>query len=145
LLLGILTRKVAEEGETIPIAARFKNTGEKEVDAQFKGQITLGDKIIQILESDKFSVQIGEIEKFNFFFTPKKPGKYIISGRVFYSGKKTFESSTSLNVVSKKFQLEFRSIVIGLISLILFLLIATLLYKIRKERKEYVRRMRRLK
>jgi len=143
VLTSILTRKTAEVDETVPIKVGFKNTGEKEVEAYFKGQITFGEKIIQILETDRFTVLVSESEEFNLFFTPKQVGKYVISGRVFYSSKRTFESSTVLNVVTKKFQLSY--LVTPLIYIVLIVLILFLFYKIRKEKKLYINKLKHLK
>src|SRR3989339_704412 len=101
-LLGILTPGKMNVGETTTIIVNFKNQGEKEVEAQFKGKISLGGRIVQILESEKLAIGINEVDKFNFYFTPQKAGQYVISGRVYYSGKKTFESSAILEAISYK-------------------------------------------
>jgi len=142
-LLGIVTRREAEIGQTVPIEINFKNTGEKEVDAQFKGRVTLGDKIIQILETERLNVPISETEKFNLFFTPQEEGKHIISGRVFYSGKRTFESSAVLNVISKQF--KWGAIIAPIIYVLLIFVIAILFFRIRKERRAYINKIRGLK
>ena len=133
-LLGIVTKREAEAGETVPIIAKFKNTGEKELDAQFKGKVTKEGKIIQLLESEIFKVPIGQTFDFTLYFTPTKEGKYIISGRVFYNNKRTFELSAVLNVLSKKFKLK--NLLIIFAYLVLAVLIGFLLYKIRKEKKK---------
>jgi len=135
ILLKIIGRVWTDIGETIPIFAEFKNTGEKNIDAQFKGKITYEGKIIQILESEKITVPISEIANFTFYTTPKKAGKYIASGRVFYDKKRTFESSTIINVKPKKFGLK--QILINVVYLSLMILIGFLIYKIRKEKRRY--------
>ncbi len=135
ILLGITVKRFAETGETLPIQVDFKNTGEKEVSAQFKGRITTGEKIVEILESERFTVPINEVTNFTFFFTPKDTGRYVISGRVFYSGKRTFESSSVLEVFQRKFNLS--SVLLPAVYLILIFFIGYLLFKIRKERKSY--------
>ncbi len=139
LLLSILSKKTAEVKETIPIEINFKNVGEKEVEAYFKGKVTRDGKIIQVLESEKSFVSVDKIEKFHFYFTPQKAGKHIISGRVYYSGKKTFESSASIEVGSGKF--SFMPIVYGFFILAIFVLF----FKIRKERKLYLKKLKYLK
>jgi len=143
VLLDIVVKNSADVDETLPILALFKNTGEKGVDAQFRGKITLDDKIIQILESEKNFVPISGTSDFNFYFTPKNAGKYIVSGRVFYSNKKTFELSAIVNVISKKFSLK--SLILPLIYAILILGAIFLLYKIKKESKNYQIKLRRLR
>jgi len=143
LLLRILTRPNASVGETVPIEVTFKNTGEKEVSAQFKGSVSKDGRVVQVLESLPSLVSVGEIEKFSFFFTPEDDGKYVISGRVFYSSKKTFESSTTIDVFrNKKSSLRFLLVSIYVVFAILILF---LYYKIRKERRRFLDRLRRIK
>jgi hypothetical protein len=143
ILSGIATKKSAQLGETVLLLAKFKNTGEKEIDAQFKGQISKDGKIVQILDSEKVNVGILRTNDFSFYFTPGKTGKYVISGRVYYSGKKTFESSTTIDIFSKKF--KFSSLILPLVYLFLALLIFYMGFKIRKERKAYSEKLRRIK
>jgi len=130
--------------ETIPITATFRNTGEKSLEAIFKGKAMQGNKIVQIFESDeKVFVPLDEKSDFQFYFTPKLPGRYIISGRIFYDGKRTYEKSAILNIRDKKNFLK--SALKVLVYLILIIIILYLLYKIRNERRSYnrLRRYRR--
>ncbi len=143
VLLDINVKKNAEIGETVPIIARFQNKGQKEVDAQFRGKVSLGDKIIQILESEKVNVPISEVNRFSFYFTPKNSGKYTISGNVFYSGKKTFESSAIIDVMSGGIRLS--SFLMPAVYTLLISLIIILFYKINKQRKRYQDRLKRFK
>jgi hypothetical protein len=147
VLLDINVKNNVETGETTPVVARFQNIGQKEVDAQFKGKISQGNKIIQLLESEKVNVPIMEVNRFNFYFTPNKPGKYVVSGNVFYSNKKTFESSSIINVISKKFTINsfLTTFAYIIFCIIIILLIIILTYKINKERKKYSTKLRRLK
>ncbi|HOF44451.1 MAG TPA: hypothetical protein PKW70_03595 [Candidatus Pacearchaeota archaeon] len=132
-LLRISSPTWIKVDDTTIIEALFENTGEKNVNARFKGEITLGSRVIQILESELSSVSIGEIETFKFYFTPRKEGKYIVTGMVFYDGKRTFEKSTVINVEKKGFDIGvIRTI---LIYLILLIVIAYLAYKIKKEKR----------
>jgi len=134
-LTKIITLPWVDKGDTTSIKAYFENTGEKTVQAMFKGEITQNGKIVQILESEKNSVSIGEINEFNFYFTPREVGKYIVTGRVFYDGKRTFEKSAVINVRDSGFKLS--KLKMPAIYLVLIILIAFLLYKIRKERGGY--------
>ena len=144
---GSLTKIVAppwvEKDDTTSIKAYFENTGEKTVSAMFKGEITLDGKIVQILESESSSVGIGDTNEFNFYFTPRKVGKYIVTGRVFYSGKRTFEKSAIINVRDTGFKIS--KLKMPVIYLILIALIAFLFYKIQKERDIYKKKLKRLK
>lgn len=141
VLQGISVKRFSEVGETVPINIKFKNTGEKEVDAQFKGRVTLGEKIVQILESDAEKVPVGNVNEFTFFFTPQQAGRYAITGRVFYNGKKTFELSSPLEVFSRKSNI--RTVIMYLIYALLIFLILFLFFKIRKERNKLKSRLRR--
>jgi len=140
LLVNIFSKVWAEVDSTFPIVANFKNIGEKSVDARFKGQITKDGKIIQLMESEESTVGIGENSNFTFFFTPEKPGKYIASGRVFYDKKRTFESSTVINVTARKFGVKQAILTVVYLAIMLFILV--LFFKIRKEKKRYRERIR---
>lgn len=143
-LKEILVPVWVEQGETIPIKATFTNDGEKPVRTKFKGQVTRDGKIIQLFESDQeVFVELGEETEYIFYFTAKETGRYLISGRVFYDGKRTYEKSAAFNVRSKNQTL--RTIIKSLTYIALIALIAYLLYKIRKERKSYEWRVRRLR
>lgn len=139
ILLNILSKKEASVDETVPFEASFKNTGEKEVSAEFKGKATLNGRIVQTFESEKLKVAEGVVEKFSFFFTPQKSGKYVISGRVYYDGKKTFEASNTLDVISNGFSL------MPIIYVIVILMIIILGFKLRHDKKIYREKLRRLR
>jgi hypothetical protein len=143
IITGINTKTWANIDETVPILVMFKNIGQKEIDSQFRGKISYGDEIYQVLESPVSLVSVGEINNFSFYFTPSKSGKYIISGRVYYSKKKTFESSSIVNVKPNNITLKHIILIVGyiLIGLILFFLI----YKIRKEKGKYLDELKRLR
>ncbi len=133
-LMKIITLPWINVGDTTSIEALFENTGEKAVNARFNGQITLGNKIVQILESESSLVEIGKTQSFNFYFTPKKEGKYIVTGIVQYDGKKTFEKSSVINVEKKGIDLN--KILILLVYAILITGIAYLMYKIKKQKEK---------
>lgn len=141
ILLNLLSINETKVGNTIPIKAIFKNTGEKEVGAEFKGQITKSGKIIQLLDSPKFDIAEGKIGIFTFYFTPQSSGDYIISGRVYYSGKRSYELSTPVKVISNS---PF-SFILPVVYISLVLLIAFLFLKILKEKKSYGKVLRRLR
>jgi len=133
VLTTIITEPWVEIGDTTSMQALFGNTGEKSIRAQFKGYITLDGKIVQILESPVSLVGIDENKDFNFYFTPQKIGKYIITGRVFYDGKRTFEKNGIINVIDSGFKLS--KITKPLIYILLIIGIGFLLYKINQEKK----------
>jgi hypothetical protein len=133
-LLSVTSPPWIKVGDTTLIEALFENNGEKTVSARFTGQITLGSKIVQLLESESSSVDIGKLQTFKFYFTPKKEGKYIVNGIVLYDGKRTFEKSTVINVERKGF--SFNQLKMPLIYFILILAISFLAYKIKQEKKK---------
>jgi hypothetical protein len=143
ILTSILAPKTVKVGENVKIIVNFRNTGEKEVEAQFKGSVNKGGKIVQVLESEKNFIPIGEANSFDFYFNPKEVGKYVVSGRVYYSNKKTFESSTSFDAVSDKS--AYLSIIISAIYIVLIVSIVILFYKINKQRIRYHQKIRGLK
>ena len=124
-------------GETSTTTVIFENTGEKDVDAQFRGQITLDNKIFQVLEGERTNVEVGSLSNSTFYFTPKKAGRYIISGRFFYDNKRTFELSKTVFVISNPFSLKTALLIL------LYLVIAVIVFyfyrRIRKEIKRYNR------
>ncbi len=146
VLLGIFVTPFAvETGQTMPIDIEFKNTGQKEVNAYFKGQITKEGKVVQVLESEKINAPIDEVTPFKFYFTPKEEGKYLVSGRVFYEKKRTFESSAIINVISKKFFFGLNKIIMGILYVIIFSVILFLFFKIRREKRRYLEKLKDLR
>ena len=141
VLTDIVTEPWVEKDDTTFIKVFYNNQGEKSVRAQFRGEITLGGKIIQILESENSLVGIDESGDMGFYFTPRETGKYIVTGRIFYDGKRTFEKSAIINVIESGFKLK--KLVRPGIYVILIIGIAYLLYKIQKEKRSYKKKMRR--
>jgi hypothetical protein len=141
-ILGIVINKTGNAFQTIPMKVLFKNTGMKETSAQFKGKISLNDRVEQILESEKINVPVGEINEYNFYFTPEKIGKYVVSGRVYYSSKKTFEASSIIEIFGRKSNIN--SIIIFLIYFVLISLIIFMILKIRHEKRRYTSKIRKI-
>jgi len=142
VLTNIVAEPWVEKDDTTFMEVFFQNIGEKSVRGQFKGEITSGGKIIQILESEESLVGIGENGEFGFYFTPRETGKYIVSGRIFYDGKRTFEKGTVINVIESGFKLK--KLFKPFMYLVLILAIAYLLYKIQKEKKSHNKKIKRL-
>jgi hypothetical protein len=143
VITNMITKTWVDVGETVPIDVAFKNIGEKEVDAQFRGKISYGDKIVNVLESQTYSVPVEGDTNFTFYYTPKEYGKYVVSGRVFYDKKRTFESSAIINVRPKKFSLGVL-LTYSLYALI-FASMFYLFYRVRKERINYANKLRRVR
>lgn len=139
ILLNILAKKDVKTKETVPFEVSFKNVGEKTVTAEFKGKVTNNGKIVQVFNGEKLEVNVDTIEKFLFYFTPQKEGKYVISGRVYYDSKRTFESSFSLNVTGSGFS------ILPIVYSLLILFVVVLLYRVRMEKKLFKEKLKRLK
>jgi hypothetical protein len=139
VLLSIVANLNGKVGEISPVEVGFKNIGEKDVQAKFVGKVSRNGKVTKILESEEITVLRSEIEKFNLYFTPAEAGEYVVSGRVIYDGKRTYEKSITITASKKSFNS------ISLVYYAFIVLISFLLYKIRKEKKHYKNKMRRLK
>lgn len=135
VLLRMYNNPSGNTGETIPVVIEYQNIGEKDVETRFKGQVSLNNKVVQVLESELFTSSVGEISNITMYFTPQKAGKYIISGRMFYDKKRTFESSSVININNTgNLSKEILTIVVYLV---IISIIVGLLLAIRKERREY--------
>ncbi len=132
--------------EIIPITIVFQNTGKRSYSAKFKGNIKLGDELIELVETEELNVLVGETVEFLVHFTPKKPGRYILNGRVFYGKKQSFEKGSIINVNPEGFDhktgqfVERKSkipkIIIYSIIIIIIILILIIIKK-KKQRKKY--------
>jgi hypothetical protein len=115
-------------GEPVQINSIFNNDGMRTVTSQFKGNIKLDDKIVQVIESDLVDVPSHDSTTFTSYFTPEKPGRYIIQGRVHFNNKITFEKSSVINV-NPVLQASGK---IGVIQLLIYIVIVTaIIYLIR--------------
>ncbi len=134
-LQKIITEPWADVNEIVSILASFQNTGEKSLEARFVGKIMHQNKIIQLIESDEsLFIPINSQDNFQFYFTPKKAGKYIISGRVFYDNKRTYEQSAILNIRPEG---SIAHLLKTFSYAMLVIIISVLLFKIRRERRSY--------
>jgi hypothetical protein len=140
ILLRMYTIPSGRAGETIPVIVDYQNLGEKEVEAQFKGQVALNGKIVQVLENDKFLSPIGDKNNITLYFTPEKAGKYVISGRLFYDKKRTFESSTTIDIIAGSSTIK--TILLILLYLAIITVMIFLLIKIKQEKEAYLEKLR---
>lgn len=125
---GILNNPSATIGETVEFIAKFVNNGKRAVNAKFKGSARLEDKIVQIIETDEIIVPAGEVGDISIFFTPEKPGKYTLSGRIVYNKKLTFEKGTVLTVNPGEGEKKFEILPLALYTIIA----VTILFLVRK-------------
>jgi hypothetical protein len=132
-LLRIENKPWASIGDIVPVTAYFRNSGSRTVSAKLKGVITLGNRIMENIDSDYYDVAPGELTNITVYFTPKKLGQYYISGRILYNNKLSFEKSSILNVNSGVEQAEINWLYIVLIVIIVIVIIV-LLFKIRRKK-----------
>ncbi|MEK6946641.1 MAG: hypothetical protein AABX32_03455 [Nanoarchaeota archaeon] len=97
-LKEIINKPWAYTNETIQIKAKFENSGKRSVSAKFKGVIKLDDRVVKLIETEEIIVPAGQTSDFDLFFQPEAPGRYVLTGRVIYNKKLTFEKGTVLNV-----------------------------------------------
>ena len=88
----------AKIGEIVPINAVFKNTGTRTVSAKLKGIVTLDNRIVDTIDTEYYDIAPGEIGNIPATYTPKKLGQYIITARILYNNKLSFEKSSVINV-----------------------------------------------
>jgi hypothetical protein len=140
--VGIRVNDYAYTGDTVPIIAVFKNTGPRQVEAKFKGQIKNMDtnKIVTVLESDIITISPLNTEDFTMYFKSAVPGKYVASGRIYFNKKVSFEKSSKImNVVNPegKEDNSFKTILLVMLYVIIMLVIIIIISKIRKQKKRF--------
>lgn len=98
-LLRVGLNKIwVEVDEIVEITAYFKNTGVLVAPAKFKGRVTLGDTVVDIIESEEVEVPVGQTAELTTYFKPTETGRHIIGGEVYFSKKVTHTKSSILNV-----------------------------------------------
>ena len=133
VITSMVTREEGKVGEIVPIEINFKNTGQKEVNAKFIGEVLQDNRIVASFDTDRVRVPIGAIEKFRLSFVPTNQGKHAIRGYVLYDNKKTFEATASTNIyggISLSVLLIYGALILGIIFLF---------FKIYHEKRRYQR------
>jgi len=139
-LVGIENEPWAKVGDIIPIDAVFKNIGTRVVSAKFKGTIASGEEIFKIIDTDALDVMPGETAKLRTYFNPAQQGQYMISGRILYNKKLTFEKSSVLNVnPSGKPPSEGKPLNWSIILVVLVIIIIVLIIFIVRRKRELLR------
>ncbi|MFH1848998.1 MAG: hypothetical protein ABH879_02315 [archaeon] len=84
------------------VSAVFHNTGKAGTSAQFRGEVTRGGSIVDILKSDPIRVEVDRAEALASYFRPDDYGAYQLSGWVVYDGRKTGAKTLFFNIENKK-------------------------------------------
>ena len=86
-------------GDEVKFSIKVRNTGREPIsDAHFKGIIEKKGSYIEEVKTQEVGLETGETHEFTYSFLPKLSGRYMLTGHVFYEGKRTFESGTPINV-----------------------------------------------
>ena len=128
----------AKVGDVVPFTAVFKNTGQRTVSAKVKGVITMDNKIIDTVDTDYYDIAPGETGSIKNYFTPKDPGQYVMTARILFNNKLSFEKSSALNVTGESAQ-NFNWLYI-LILIIIIIIVLLLLIRIKRKR-QHIRRL----
>jgi len=99
LFRSLRSKPRALQNETVELIAKFQNQGSRTVTAKFIGNAKLGDRITHVLESGEFAISSQEEFDIPIFITAKELGRYVITGRVVYNKKLTFEKGTILTII----------------------------------------------
>ena len=144
-LIGIRVSAWNNKSDEIIINPIFENKGERNVEAFFEGVIRKDGNIRARLNTPRIIVEPGQRFEFETFFSSDDPGRYEVSGRVYYENKRTFEKVNRFNILdqyseSKESSMEFTTIgssiiVLTIISLVLLILIKKKKQKLRKRRR----------
>ena len=132
-LVSLINKPFIALGETVEILATFQNAGQRAVAAQFKGTIRKDDTIVKLIETEEVIVPAGQSVDIPILFTPYEAGRYVLSGRVVYNKKLTFEKNTIINVSA--LEEKERTWLPLLLYLVIIITIIFLLRKIVKERR----------
>jgi hypothetical protein len=138
ILVNVSNKVWVNVGDIVEIIATFSNTGERSVDAKFKGTVSEEANIAGLLESETLRVAPGETVRLITYFTPQREGRFVVAGKVLYNNKLTFEKGSVINVTAAapaKFNIS-RLIPI-LLYIVIFATIIFLLYKIKKAKNIY--------
>ena len=135
ILESITAKTWASTNETVPISVIFLNQGPRPVLAKFKGDITLGNTIVDVIETDAVEVQTNGKTEFTHYLTPNIEGRYVVKGYVLYNNKLTFDKSTVINVRDQVMQIDGNSIMPLIAYIVIFLTIIFLIRKIMLARK----------
>ena len=123
--------------EPVEIAAVFKNTGPRIVSAKLIGNVKLEDEIVEVIETEEVDVNSEETIELKHYFTPKTSGRYVVSGRVAYNKKLTYEKGSIINANYRPEEKKRFNMLILIIYLVIVVTIIFILRKIVKKKKGF--------
>ena len=141
-LIGIRVPAWNNRSDEIPINPVFQNTGERAVEAYFEGVVKLDGIIKARLSTPRLLVQPKQRFEFQTYFSSDEPGRYEVSGRVYYDNKRTFEKINRFNILDQYSEVTIRDFSNEISYVIIFLAAASLslMIMIKKKKKRMRRR-----
>ena len=124
-------------GEKIRLNAIFKNLGSLPIVGVLNTDINLGSDFVDMIRGEELSVGVNKEVVFLEMIELDKPGNYTLSSYVKYGNKKTDAQTVDFSVVApeNKF-LSFLNSKLGLAGLILLIIMAVILYKVFRAKKQ---------
>ena len=135
---GITNKPWVYVEEPVEIKATFKNNGPRTVYAKFKGDVKLDNKIVEVIETEEIDILSQETADFIAYFTPDKPGRYVISGRIIYNRKLSYEKASVINAnypTEIKKSIKFLPLIIYIIIIVTILFLTRGIIKTKRKRK----------
>ncbi len=138
-LIEIKNNPWVKVNDIVPIDAVFQNLGSRVVSAKFKGTISSGEEIFKIIDTDPQDVLPGEIVRLRTYFNPTQEGQYMVTGRVLYNKKLTFERSSVINVNPTGLPPGASKFPVSPLLIILLIVIIVLIFLIMRKRRKHKR------
>lgn len=88
-------------GENVKVIGTFRNLGSSDVSAVLRYNVISSENGIAVFSGEATEVAAGSDGKVFSSYTPKKPGKYVIRGRVYFLDKISSEQSATLLVKAR--------------------------------------------
>lgn len=134
-----LDKNIVQQEDVVRIDSIFSNAGEEFIDkATLKVEVystsekSITSELEDVVESEPYSVPVGNTVNVTAYYKPVKEGRYILRGYIVYSGKITRVKEAELEVFEKARSYFVHYILLGIV----FILIVY--YLIRKKPKEYL-------
>ncbi len=126
----------------LKILSVFKNTGEVDSNAQFKGEVYINGDFVDVIESDELTVPPMDQGTLTSYVSIENPGDYIIEGYVIFNGKKTETKATSFVVPTVQSEIR-SSFDTGMLPFFIIIALFTIVFGVfilKKPRKEIEKR-----
>ncbi len=129
---GIFVMPFSYVNEPTEVTVVFTNKGPRSVVAKFQGILQKENVPVRQLDSQELVVVPGEQSNFKLSVTPQEAGEYVVTGRVLYNGKLTFEQGASFTALAQQESFSFSWIGI-VIYFIILIAVVVLVILIRRE------------